>query len=716
MSALGNNTYKIRLILYFDQVNGNSGALDNTVNFNIFRNKDNRKMDQFEVAVKLDNEVIEYGDRACGSAEQARTRILTYEKIQFLNPNIYNEPAGYYIMWERCCRNRNIINLARPSSTGQTFVMYFPPVVKDGLPFLNSSPVFRPVPTNFLCLNLLSTLDFGATDADGDSLVFELVNPLKSIGADSSSNPVFESGTPGPYPSVAWKSGYSSTNQIPGNPKLRVDAATGLLSVNPSLQALFVYSVSCSEYRNGIKIGEIRREFQQLIIDCPTNTAPKIFVRNPSKPILIGQNDTLFLVNSNENAKCIEVKISDLQVGQTIKLQTTALNFIPVGQITGDSVKLVTNSSDTIRLSFCLPACSQSSVLNPFKIRIIAKDNGCQMTLSDTLFMNIVLTNISPPAPSVILSPLDSSVTIKNLDSLKILAKTTASTSQTNSLRAEAYDVFNNPLSFNSLGFSFSAKSGSGPLSSRFEWKAPCVAPANQPIKVVFITESSFCGQTSSNRKTVFINTKAITFSPVIFVVGEDSSLTQFSIEGKANENRNITLEAVVPENQNLVVSAIDDINNPYSNYGITFPRTSGFGKIKVPLVWNPTCFQSFLPYPYTLKISAVTDGCADQRGDSICVNFFLEQNESYINAPQNLFTTNGDGKNDYFSLDAFANDGDCKINFELLEIFNRWGKREFSTTDPAFKWPTVKKQTGTYFYFVKFKEVKFNGWFQLID
>lgn len=64
-----------------------------------------------------------------------------------------------------------------------------------------------------------------------------------------------------------------------------------------------------------------------------------------------------------------------------------------------------------------------------------------------------------------------------------------------------------------------------------------------------------------------------------------------------------------------------------------------------------------------------------------------------------NVFTPNGDGKNDNFLFHTL------NVNPETFEvhIFNRWGTEVFTSTDPDFKWDgTIEGSnaaTGTYFY-----------------
>jgi gliding motility-associated-like protein len=66
-----------------------------------------------------------------------------------------------------------------------------------------------------------------------------------------------------------------------------------------------------------------------------------------------------------------------------------------------------------------------------------------------------------------------------------------------------------------------------------------------------------------------------------------------------------------------------------------------------------------------------------------------------------NVFTPNGDGANDVFSIKAKG------VKDISLQIFNRWGQKMYEFTGPKAAWDGLTPQgaevpTGTYFYFIK--------------
>ncbi len=67
-----------------------------------------------------------------------------------------------------------------------------------------------------------------------------------------------------------------------------------------------------------------------------------------------------------------------------------------------------------------------------------------------------------------------------------------------------------------------------------------------------------------------------------------------------------------------------------------------------------------------------------------------------------NAFSPNGDGKNDVFRpilQDRY------QIEAYLIRIFNRWGQCVFVSGDPESGWDGGRNESGTYFYFCRYKE-----------
>ena len=141
-----------------------------------------------------------------------------------------------------CCRNATISNLNNPNSTG---MRYRTTVFPGGVGIVNSTPVFAVDPPTIVAAGKPTTVDFAATDADGDSLYYEFTNALNRWGN-----------------SVSYATGYSGTNPLPSTPAASIGSNDGIISANITQQGQFVISVYITEYRNGIPLSRIQRDYQ----------------------------------------------------------------------------------------------------------------------------------------------------------------------------------------------------------------------------------------------------------------------------------------------------------------------------------------------------------------------------------------------------------------------------------------------------------------------
>ncbi|QJW91658.1 gliding motility-associated C-terminal domain-containing protein [Spirosoma taeanense] len=258
--------YELSLTIFYDKT-----KLDNT-NFNsnldvyVFRRQDNVQMGSFNLD-KTSEQALYGNNAACAKLRDVQLLMVRYTNRVTLSDDQFNSPGGYYVIWERCCRNSSLTNLRNPQNTGMVFQLDFP-----GVQTKNSSPRFIVPAAEYVCRNQSFEMDFSATDADGDQLSYELVTPLAGYTNNVS---VYGLGTSrASYPPAQWATGFSATNAIPGNPALSIDKNTGKLSVKASQIGLFVFAVVVHEFRGGVEIGQVRREYQLPVVDCKLNTPP----------------------------------------------------------------------------------------------------------------------------------------------------------------------------------------------------------------------------------------------------------------------------------------------------------------------------------------------------------------------------------------------------------------------------------------------------------
>lgn len=396
--------YRLNLVLYFDAINGQAGAKDLDAIVRIFRMKDNFRMMNIDLPL-ISETNVDYTQPECSHGELITKRLLYSAEIT-LDPDSFNDPAGYYVAWERCCRNYTISNIYSEDPTrsqnwaGQTFYLEFPPVMKDGQPFVDSTPRLFPPLNDFACPRRPYYTDFGGIDDDGDSLVYSLVTPLNTKSQDA----LPLGGTrPRPYPDVRWRTPYSLNNIMGGAPDIRI-SRDGFLTVTPTLQGLFVFAVKVEEFRDKVKIGETRRDFQMLVVDaCPIAQPPQILGKKLADgSYTYNNNMSVFFTNTvTDGQRCIQVQVSDPDsqsaddnFQERIRIKAIPLNFKKdlSGILPAITSATLTNGS-TAEFTICFPACPYFAG-GAYEVGIVAMDDACSLPLSDTLKVSVL---VDPP-------------------------------------------------------------------------------------------------------------------------------------------------------------------------------------------------------------------------------------------------------------------------------------------------------------------------------
>jgi hypothetical protein len=404
MTYIGSSKYRISLIIYFDLLNGNPGAQDPSVNARIFRMKDNVVMATLLMPL-ISQENVGYTQPECSSGEIV-TRKLIYSTTVILSSNAYVDEMGYYIAWERCCRNYTITNIMSqdPNSggqyAGQTFYLEFPAVVKDNQPFINSSPRLFPPLNDYACVNRPYYVDFAGIDDDGDSLVYSIVEPLNTKSGDALPLPDLLP-RPRPYPNVVWRSPYGINNVLGGSPDLRI-SNEGFLTVTPKLTGLFVFAVKCVEYRDGKRIGEVRRDFQMLVVDCKDASPPVVSAKTLDGSYTTNSLNVAFSNSTTDQQRCIKVKVTDPDAFRVADQEQEEIHiraFLKGFREDFDEIlpsitsATLTPANPSAEFEVCFDQCPLKT--GPYQIAIVTYDDACALPMTDTV--NITVTVQAPP-------------------------------------------------------------------------------------------------------------------------------------------------------------------------------------------------------------------------------------------------------------------------------------------------------------------------------
>ena len=131
----------------------------------------------------------------------------------------------------------------------------------------NSNPVFDLFPPLFLCVNQPFTFDHSATDANGDSLVYEFYTPYNGDNNAGPLDPTFANNV-AVFTPVTFQPGFTTIAPLGAGP-FSLNSSTGLLTGTPPALGQFVVGVLVKEYRNGVYLSSTLRDFQFNVINCP---------------------------------------------------------------------------------------------------------------------------------------------------------------------------------------------------------------------------------------------------------------------------------------------------------------------------------------------------------------------------------------------------------------------------------------------------------------
>ncbi len=259
--CLGNNNYEITINIYEDCITGDQTAIaqDDPGLISIydgptFRHRvvfDSISLDpRINVPANFSNQCINNYPNTC-----------LYKASFIKRYNLAASTTGYMIVYQRCCRNATVLNITNPGSTGATYFTTIPPSQSAAC---NNSAVFKNYPPQIICLNTPLVYDHEATDADGDSLSYEFCTAYNG-GDPNNVKPV---PAPPPFPPVSYVSPFSATMPMGGFPQIKINTTTGLITGTPNIQGRFVVTVCCHEWRNGVMINSVFRDFQFVVTNC----------------------------------------------------------------------------------------------------------------------------------------------------------------------------------------------------------------------------------------------------------------------------------------------------------------------------------------------------------------------------------------------------------------------------------------------------------------
>lgn len=253
-SQPGSKVYRITLRLFRDENCINCADLPPSVTMGVFNNDNNALVSGSYRVVNLSSSSILpiTSIPPCITNQPNlvyRMGLYPFE-IELLSNNF-----GFTATFQTCCRIDNIMNTG--NSVGATYTGRIPPVINDNSPQFTTG-------ISIVCFRKPFTLDFSATDPDaGDSLVYSLCNAYNGGDAIDAS---FATPAPPPYNSIVYTNGFTGTS--PMGIQATINPSTGIISGIAPDAGRYVVSVCIRVYRNGVIIGEHRKDFIVTVAAC----------------------------------------------------------------------------------------------------------------------------------------------------------------------------------------------------------------------------------------------------------------------------------------------------------------------------------------------------------------------------------------------------------------------------------------------------------------
>jgi gliding motility-associated-like protein len=282
--CLGNGSYRIRLDIYIDCNCVNCAQFDNIASFGLYACGGNSNINcsvlgqanRLQILNIPVTNPIPVPPPELDCVDNPPSPCVTRGTYEFTVDNLPLSDASYFIMYQRCCRNVTINNILQPGGTGATFFVEITPEAQLAC---NNTAVFNEFPPTVICSGFPLEFDHSASDVDGDSLVYRFCAPLQGGGRDGGPdrpglNPnsctgiIPTPGCPPPYDDVIYRPPFSPINPMGGNPQVRIDRFTGIITGTPDLLGQFVVGVCVDEYRDGTLLNTLRRDFQFNTARC----------------------------------------------------------------------------------------------------------------------------------------------------------------------------------------------------------------------------------------------------------------------------------------------------------------------------------------------------------------------------------------------------------------------------------------------------------------
>lgn len=289
--------------------------------------------------------------------------------------------CGVTISWQQCCRNNGVTT--GPANSN----FYVEALMNICQSPCASSPKWAASPTNLLCKGADALLNMGVDISSGsgiDNVTYSLGTPKTSTTGNANYSGKFKNTAPLSF------LGFPRSN-LPAPRGFHLDSKTGELSFRPMSEEHAILVINVDLYKKGKKIGEMSREFDLIVMKCPSNAPPVISGINCKS----GASSNLSYDVCVGGEVCFKVCTTD---GDTT--DSVSLYYGEFGQkISGASFNIINAGSRLEQGEFCWTPKANDVGSHSFVLS--AHDNKCPVPGSSTRKFTINVKKSDTIKPSM---------------------------------------------------------------------------------------------------------------------------------------------------------------------------------------------------------------------------------------------------------------------------------------------------------------------------
>jgi gliding motility-associated-like protein len=281
----GNNLYEFTLTIYRDVLSPTGAQHDNPAYIFVYDLDDNSLYNSYSANLS-GTPLVQNNELGC-NLTNPDPPLLDFASYRYSNVSLPPNGRGYRIVYQRCCRSADALNLASNFdgfSQGSTYEIIIDPSSlsecdqPDPLPELK----FEELPPTQWCANATVIVD-QSVNADiltfADSVVYALCAPYEGGSGSNCIIPdPFSTGNcndfdaqcsePCLYSQVNYSLGYNQNQPMGAGSSVNINPQTGLLSVTPNNIGIYVVAICATAWKDGREYASISRDFSFKVFDC----------------------------------------------------------------------------------------------------------------------------------------------------------------------------------------------------------------------------------------------------------------------------------------------------------------------------------------------------------------------------------------------------------------------------------------------------------------